>query len=794
MPGTVRLVDTEGQERDVPTESAGQLLQDPRWRLSTTDDTVARLSQQAKEADFGGVSGAVKAGTAGLLRGATLGLSDAAARGIYGDDAAIALEGYKDVNPGISTGSEIIGAIAPVVLSGGTGAAAFLPASMAGRAGAVAGELAGAGIRGALARGAAEGALYGAGQGVSDVALSDSPLELERAASTIGINALVGAGVGAGASGLARGVERGLSGAKSALDGWLERQATARAARDIAPSAVTGETDVALLDKRGLKAAQDLELAQIDAGRAPARQALADDLVGFSDEMSDSAFSKFTGGVPDASIRRGGKQLVRADFKLRSVADNPLALAEKPERALDALQRQQTALETMLDWSRAQSVEFNDMAAKARADIVGKLDADKLEGYVRTALSPAGYERAVETELDRQYGDAFRKAFGKNMPGKLSDYVDVNGVKMDNLPRHIQAIPDIRAALAKNQEFQKSIAALTAEPASERLAQIAAAQEKLVGGPEATKSAAGILLDAVAPFAGPVGAVATSGAKAIGKLRNAASIVAEKSGQAASRFLGVAAPIAGAAEKYAAPVATKVLSAVRFGDHKDEDPKDLAGLFNARSAELRELTHYSPDGSVQMRPDARIRMADKFDGIRAVDPITADRLETKAARKIEWLSSQLPRMPDIAGAALTAKTWRPPELEMRSWARKVAAADDPNGVFERALHGAITPEDVQAMTNVHPEMLADWVRTVTANLPQARKLSHQKRLALSMLTGVPVDPAMDPRVLGFLQSQFTAEPGSEQGTQAPRAMPAFGSVKQSIEVATPAQARQEHAI
>jgi hypothetical protein len=48
---------------------------------------------------------------------------------------------------------------------------------------------------------------------------------------------------------------------------------------------------------------------------------------------------------------------------------------------------------------------------------------------------------------------------------------------------------------------------------------------------------------------------------------------------------------------------------------------------------------------------------------------------------------------------------------------------------------------------------------------------------------------MDPHVLATLQASFTEEPGTEGGSQAPKAAPAFGSVKN--QEATPAQQRQE---
>ena len=72
--------------------------------------------------------------------------------------------------------------------------------------------------------------------------------------------------------------------------------------------------------------------------------------------------------------------------------------------------------------------------------------------------------------------------------------------------------------------------------------------------------------------------------------------------------------------------------------------------------------------------------------------------------------------------------------------------------------------------------------------PKAKKqIGYEKRLALSIFTGQPVDPSMNPAVMRVLQGAFMAEPGSNFGTQQPRPQPAFGSVKKPD--ATQAQQR-----
>ena len=143
---------------------------------------------------------------------------------------------------------------------------------------------------------------------------------------------------------------------------------------------------------------------------------------------------------------------------------------------------------------------------------------------------------------------------------------------------------------------------------------------------------------------------------------------------------------------------------------------------------------------------------------------------------------------EVAGIPTGPDNWQPSDMEMRTWARYVAAVEDPHGVVERLASGAITPEDVEAITAVYPELHADITQQIIEQLPTLRsQLPYQRRLALSMFSGVAVDPALDPSMLRTLQSTYMEEPGSEGGTQAPKPKPAFRSVK--AQDPTPAQER-----
>src|SRR5689334_23663122 len=133
---SVPLIDTMGVAHDVADSEVEEHLA-RGWRPQTHADVLAAASKAANESTYGGVGGAIKAGLAGAARGVTLGLSDVALRALGGKDTAIELEGLREENPGVSTLTEIGGALAPAFVTAG----AATPAGLAARAGRSVAEL-----------------------------------------------------------------------------------------------------------------------------------------------------------------------------------------------------------------------------------------------------------------------------------------------------------------------------------------------------------------------------------------------------------------------------------------------------------------------------------------------------------------------------------------------------------------------------------------------------------------------------------------------------------------------------
>lgn len=153
--------------------------------------TGAPPPQGFEQALYGGVGQQAIAGLEGLARGASLGTSDLAETRLLGIPAED-IKAREEQNPGTAIGTNMLGGAGLIGLTGGLAA----PAE-AGLLGAGASGLAAK----ALAYGA-EGAVFGAGNTVSDYALGDPNLNAQKVLSNVGMGALLGAGIGAATHGV----------------------------------------------------------------------------------------------------------------------------------------------------------------------------------------------------------------------------------------------------------------------------------------------------------------------------------------------------------------------------------------------------------------------------------------------------------------------------------------------------------------------------------------------------------------------------------------------------------------
>jgi len=798
MPGpeTIVVVDPQGNPRELSYDQAASALEQPGWRVQTDSDRRERLAGEAREDTYGGTSGKIAAGAAGVARGVTLGLSDVAIDQLGGSED---LRGLRDTNPISSTVGEVAGAVATSFAAPGS-MLARTPAGLAARAGsAIARSAEGAGVVARIGRiaagGAFEGGAQGLGTGISEIALSEDPLTTEVALSTLRSNFLTGASIGAGAGLAATGLEKGLTKAKGLLDHVATRGVD---------SAGELADDLAGLGSKELRAAELAEREALVTAQAARRASTVDDLTAYRQTVKEAnPWLVITDGEPSSLLSSSNKAL-------RNAMNDPVGLAKNPASALKSLRVQEQALMRAVDDAEAIAARLTAGNKKLARDLGEELATlpDHIDSVELTGKAARRYGSFADVKVP--------KGGSVNVPrAKVGEFLDAidSGAVQGSEAAAFKKLPDLLEANRSLQQKIEGASIPKAELTSSRLSEIADARDALTVGAKkgigeqmlggaAYSGAAGVagMIPGIGPLIAPfVGAKAAGlvGEQVFGRLATASKEAARRTSAAVGAFLDVTGKVL----PVAPVLASKVLTSVAYAPPrapadtasssstrtKATKKPTLADLYRLRSEEIRSQVSHSSGGAV-MNSGARRAMADRLDPIRAHHPVLADRIETLAVRRLEFLASKLPRRPDLGGIATGPDLWQPSEMEMRTWARYAAAVEDPGGIEERLADGSVSPEDAEVMREVYPERLAELKRQILGELPALQKrLPYHRRLALTILTGIPVDPSMDPRVLSQLQASFTEEPGSEGGTQAPRAMPQFGSVK--VEEPTPAQDR-----
>lgn len=238
----VNIVGPDGAANSIDAAEVPTALQGG-YQLEGASQSQERLTQEK----YGeGVGNELKAAAEGAARGLSFGLSDQMlTKG--GFSSPEALRERKERNEASSIGGEVIGNVAPMLLSGG-GSLLGTGAKVAGSgvrsiatAGHVAEGIAATMVGKALGKGAltriaskaagsaVEGLAYGAGQAISEAALGDTDLTAEKLLAGAGVGAVIGgsaAGLfGLGGEGVRLGGRRlaeGVSGTTSRLSESIE--------------------------------------------------------------------------------------------------------------------------------------------------------------------------------------------------------------------------------------------------------------------------------------------------------------------------------------------------------------------------------------------------------------------------------------------------------------------------------------------------------------------------------------------------------------------------------------------
>lgn len=379
-------------------------------------------------------------------------------------------------------------------------------------------------------------------------------------------------------------------------------------------------------------------------------------------------------------------------------------------------------------------------------------------------------------------------------------------------PPGVKRVMDAQEMLEKNQALQAKFAELRKPVASETLASIDAKLEAARAGLgktprlEALEAHLADLVDerlgrklargagalaggkAGLAFGGPLGAAAggMAGQEAGARLydRLVRGITTGNAARAKTISTSVGRMFGGAAEKTAAaltkaaPLASKILPAIRYAEQSYVDGvlgapnvspsrSQLVNEFRARARELNALTQRTPEGGFTVRMQAREALNQRLAALWAMDPDFANGVEKTHNARLEFLASKLPRNPAPPHLQIGPDTWEPSRAQLAKFARYMEAVERPERVVQRLATATITPEDAEVLKAVYPQMYEQVRGQVMDNMASVRRrLPYEKRLALSIYLDVPVDPAVTPEAITVYQGLYAQGQAQQPGTSA----------------------------
>jgi len=801
---TVPIVDpSTGDIRPTAPEDLGTA-----FRSGGTIAAPELVRQRELLEKHGGVGEALKTAGEGLASGATFGLSDLAISKLGGDEWRQNAAERAEFMPAIRTGAEVTGAIAPVLLSGGTGAAADIagaaPTSLVARLG----EGVAAGTRGIVgegatgllgrvaqralpmaAQGAAEGAFYGAGQTISESALGNEDLTAEKLLAGAKGGALAGL---IGGAAIGTGVELGKYAGEKAFKIVGES-----GLQDFFKSVADNQTVRAL----GANARDVRNMGGITKSAEKMEQRVAD----IADEVRSFKFKDgerlFTGtSTTDKLAEALPRAKAEVGAALGQLRDKVYShLAENPELEFDAAQ----------------------FANKVKTEVMAPLEASGIPELEGRAKKLSRTLKRFFGEADAEGGLAVSGAANENAVAKMT----------------LKDAVEFRQRLDDDFLFQKSKSGITIPPEHE--AQLLQARGVLENAIEETtdKAVASIgdpalqgryqELKSSYRNLGDAERIATS-ASGAAKARNTIGLGDKLAGQAG--LVGTLASGAGGIPAFGASLASGAAHhlATTYGNAMaakaaerlagishavaDIDGKMNAGvralLEGAKSAAVKaavEVPMLNPAARVASNPKERYEqvagriaqvaanpaaLADHTAGaigqVAQGAPNVAQAMAAKVQNAVQVIQQKLPPPPS-SQATLIPRIRQAPNDSARAALLRGVRGTDAVQTINDLKSGRLSTDQVDVFKSVSPELYKQKQQELTegyaALVSKGKDLTYEKRIELGKFLGKPVDPTMAPRFIRTVQGLYAERESQKQAqAQTPkRKIDMAGSFKVSSE-------------
>lgn len=148
-----------------------------------------------------------------------------------------------------------------------------------------------------------------------------------------------------------------------------------------------------------------------------------------------------------------------------------------------------------------------------------------------------------------------------------------------------------------------------------------------------------------------------------------------------------------------------------------------------------------------------------------VAPNVSGAFAATVTRGLQFLASKTPPGMTPPADVLTPQLMKPlySDSEMRRWTRYAAAVNDPSTILESMARGSLSPEEVEVMREVYPQLYQQTQQRIVTKLSTLTALPPRaQRIQLSILFALPADASMTPDMLQTLQLA-AQQPGPAQG-------------------------------
>jgi hypothetical protein len=753
---------------------------------------------------------AIRSYMLGVNQGLTVGLGPAVTKeaigAVAGSDAAKAYAGQiddlREAHRGLVLGGEIAGMYAGSKMGGSAGIVGKLsPVAAIERAGAsaaarVAPRLAGLaerGIAGSVlagagemaARGATEGALYGAAQAVSEDLIHDKDLTAERIFAATGLGALAGGVLGGGLGAAGGAVRGGVREARPAVERALTDAAESIVARG---RAVTEEGAAGVVRREASGGLGELSRALGDIGDNEGRKAAADQAW----RALDSA-KKYAAQADKYLARDGGTRAVGRVLLERGIID--AGAREAGESTASAVVRAMRH-GTPADLAPKIGAELEAVGAKI-GEITSGSEARVTSAEIDRAFAPvlaehgkiAGFEHVVEAV--RGYRASLFEHLGVSAPGERM----IKGQKLgasvqdlleqrkglDRLIYQEQQTLDPKGRLAALRDVRRGLEDLIVEAIDKSAAEMIPGRAGVGAELKALKrdyQALRIAQDAAEDAAtrssrnrilSLTDTIAAGGAIAAGHPLAAPvvglghTIVRQRGNAGAAVLLsrladhGTISEISSRVADWTERAARGVISPSGTATGVPRSARGQPGSIVSRAQQI-VMAVRRMQGDPQAFQD---RLRRESESLGRFAPQTSLAYTAVAVKAANALAASLPVTPSVD--PLDARS--PPRLTPDQAAQVVELAgyvDHPEHLFRDLEDGRISPSGMAMARSIMPRTVAQLEDAAYAEVArrkaQGQPVDFAQRTRLTLLSGRPFDPLYQPSYLRALQASTAPAP------------------------------------